>query len=391
MSTITLWLSSSRFVAAIARLSLGPLLPLLPDIKESKPALLSAYSTGYLLTQVMGGKLADTYGARIIVAASNWWSAVWLGCLVFSNTSWTRVYFGLGLAAGPLFPAGSAAIALSPNKATSAAWIDAAAATGTMVASLAPVVTVALNGNWKLFLLIVVVLELITGAGAYIYINDPIREHEDVYTPKKKKMSWPISILFSPSALCAYLCHSTENLTKYSLNAWAVTSFIERYNISVTTAGSVLAMQEGIGVVSRLIFASRYSSFRDRGAVSFGAFSIQALAVGLVFFAPSMKWASVGMIVQSLAAGSHSIGFRLSYLELSEYHAGSISGLGNTIASVASAAGPLAIGVLIEHRGRWINVGWFMFTINLIGALCALTLSREMRSRSRAVKTVETF
>ena len=117
MDRTTLLLSAARFASAIARLCLGPLMPILTVSLNftdgDKPTLLAAYSLGYILTQIGGGMLADRYGATAVISSAVGISSLVLMTLTTSLTSaatWAKAFFVLGFVSGPLFPAGSAAI-----------------------------------------------------------------------------------------------------------------------------------------------------------------------------------------------------------------------------------------------------------------------------------------
>jgi MFS family permease len=98
-------------------LSLGPLLPILALSlafdETSKPGLLSTYSSGYILTQIGGGYLANKYVFLFILSSMVGILAVIMFYVVTMATTaeeWTRAFFVMGLVVGPLFPAGSRAI-----------------------------------------------------------------------------------------------------------------------------------------------------------------------------------------------------------------------------------------------------------------------------------------
>ena len=115
-------------------------------LEESKPALLSTYSSGCLLTQIGGGYLADKHGYASIVSATVGLSALiifYISTLATTSVAWIRAFFCLGLVADPLFPAGSAAISWNvkaDRRTASFAIVDASASAETTVASLAPIV-----------------------------------------------------------------------------------------------------------------------------------------------------------------------------------------------------------------------------------------------------------
>eukprot|EP00538_Stauroneis_constricta_P000784 CAMPEP_0119555424 /NCGR_PEP_ID=MMETSP1352-20130426/7640_1 /TAXON_ID=265584 /ORGANISM="Stauroneis constricta, Strain CCMP1120" /LENGTH=519 /DNA_ID=CAMNT_0007602183 /DNA_START=206 /DNA_END=1765 /DNA_ORIENTATION=- len=474
-SSTTLLLSSARFVSAIARLSLGPLLPLLTlsfhFSDRDTPALLSAFSSGYILTQVAGGYFADRFGYRSVISTSLGVSALLVFWLTLNTTGhgedaatvsiasmWTKVYFVLGLVSGPLFPAGSTAITLEvprENRATAAAVVDAAAAAGTTVAAMTPLLATVLGG-WRL------IFQFTAGGLCLISMmfwqsndddgssgggGDRQQQHRsstrkthpaDHDNHDSKKVDGPpqrqsdtsasalspsplssqrktttsfwnlVRALLQPVAIGTYLCHGCDNFTKYSLSSWSATMLVQRHEVSPSMVGILLGSQEAVGFFSRILLSvymsgkgyakSKHALRNYRAAVSTVTFLVQAAAMKYAMGTQStMLWQTVaGFIVAAMASGGHSIGYRPFYLEMNDHFAGSISGFGNTLASMASIVGPVMLGMAVarsddtagdssgtgEMNGggkEWNAVGSMLSAVNLFGASVSaiLLLSRN--------------
>ena len=56
-------------------------------------------------------------------------------------------------------------------------------------------------------------------------------------------------------------------------------------------------------------------------------------------------------------------------MDLSEHSAGMLSGVGNTVASVASYAGPLVVGAVLERHRSWPRVFAVVVGVNAAAAL----------------------
>jgi len=211
--------SLARFVGSIARLSLGPLLPLLSlelaFPAESKPALLSAYSSGYILTQVAGGFFADRYGAPFVLAFTSAASAIVLLSLTSTPGEWgvawwIRLYASLGLLAGPLFPASSVAVkeGVEPQRrAGAAAVVDAAASAGTCVAALAPAVAAATFG-WRFVFITTAVAAFFVAMTSLSLKQAPKQQQQKEQSNLSKSSS---KVLLSIPSLSLYLCSSCDN------------------------------------------------------------------------------------------------------------------------------------------------------------------------------------
>ncbi|VEU39078.1 unnamed protein product [Pseudo-nitzschia multistriata] len=446
MDRTTALLAAARFTSAIARLCLGPLLPMLSlslgFSEDSKPILLSAYSSGYLLTQIGGGYLADRHGyAKIVSVTVGLSSLILFYVSSFATTSlaWIRAFFCLGLVAGPLFPAGSAAISANvqaDRRAASFAIIDASASAGTTVASLAPIVADYMGWRFIYRLtgicLLLVALGVISSVGSNnapkkmaslpsssALLSQTSHHFKDDKNSSKSRMMLMINSVLLPVAVCAYLCHCCDNFTKYSINSWAATMLVNRHKASPAVVSSILAGQEAVGVASKLLIGTMVSFqsntmtssslFVKRGTISAFGFVLQGIALWYAFQAANPYQAGFFFIVSSIAAGTHSVGFRPVYLEASPPHAGSISGFGNSIASCASVLGPMVIGSSVYQtidvkqinpfrRGLgflhprkesltirtedWSKVAFYMICTNVLGAMAALVIGySSMRRR----------
>lgn len=404
MDQTTFLLALTRFMSAIARLCLGPLLPLLAlslDFPEdSKAALLSAYSSGYILTQIGGGFLADRYGFGVIlsaVAAISSAILTFLGLAATTVSAWTQAYFCLGLVAGPLFPAGSAAIAanVEPSKrAASAAIVDAAATAGTTVASLTPLIASQIfRGHWNVvFQLTAVGLTIVavtvatsfpSGSKKNATKND---ESNGTTESKQEDSSSILTVLLHPVHILTYICHSVDNFSKYSINSWAATMLVAQHHASPTVVGTILGLQEGVGVISKVLVGILLGSSTNlRGVASAVGFAIQGIGLWLAFGAVTAETAGLFLLLSAVAVGSHSIGFRPIYVEGA--HAGAVSGFGNTIASFASVMGPLTIGTAVREDGSkdWPMVAMWMLTVNLIGSAAAMGITAMGKAQPEPV------
>jgi hypothetical protein len=115
------------------------------------------------------------------------------------------------------------------------------------------------------------------------------------------------------------------------------------------------------------------------------AFAVQGTALLAAFSAPTPMMAATMLILSAMAVGAHSIGFRPMYFEACPDHAGAISGMGNTVASLASAIGPVLVGSITG----WQNVGLLMALVNMAGVLASLAVAACGTSNLLTTKNVE--
>lgn len=367
----TLILAAARFASALGRLSLGPLLPRLSlhlgfSQDDDAPLLLSSYSTGYTLTQILGGYIADRYGAGNVLAVCCAASALVLlalGYLLFTVSYWKLAYFILGVAAGPLFPACQVAVNSMETRTEALAIIDSAAAAGATAAALS-----AAASDYRLvFCGTALLLGLVSWQSKRLMIREQVPQQLD-----QEKASHAAPALFSPSVVRTYFCHSVDNFTKYSINAWAATIFVERFSSSPAQTALVLGFHEAVSVLARLV-AVRYTKSTGLHNSAM-AFCLQGIALHMAFSAPSITLAAPLLVLSACGAGMHSTGFRLGYTS------GATAGMGNTIASCASIVGPAVLRFVSPAT----TFGW----INVLGAMVAWSGVVRRRRRRRALKTI---
>ncbi|CAK0858935.1 unnamed protein product [Prorocentrum cordatum] len=90
--------------------------------------------------------------------------------------------------------------------------------------------------------------------------------------------------------------------------------------------------------------------------------------------APDTPSACVFALTLAAASqGVHSCGFKANYLDLTSAHSGALAGIGNTFASIASAAGPvITSAALARAPGDWESLFGGLFMLNVSGAAVVL-------------------
>lgn len=386
-------LAVARGVSAICRLSLGPLMPLLAtDLSIDtavKGQMLSSFSTGYLFTQVAGGRFADSFGAKSTVFLVLIVTAVALAVVpeivtVFGAPGLTVVYFGLGAVNGPLFPACSVMLrhVASKDKASAMAIVDAGATLGGCLATVVP--TVAFYLSWPMLYRLLALL----CAGASVAWGWCAREpvaaprHEASESLGVRKM---LSLFLQPGIWALFLAHGVFNYANYFLNAWMPTMFVDQFDdVDAATVGAFLMWPEVVGVMSRFVSAAvadRYvlkSGRLSLLSVRKGGSVVAFLGQGVALYCAVRQGTPVRcvffLMCASTAAAVHSCGFKPNYLDLTTAYSGVLSGIGNTFASVASAVGPAITSEILLYRpGDWLLLFNGLFLMNCLGA-CVVAL-----------------
>lgn len=353
----------ARFATAIARLAIGPLLPFLPFVEEAdKSIILSSYSCGYLLCQIGGGVMAEAFGPMLVVGISVCVSAFLVFLLTCLESSWWKlIFFLLGIVSGPLFPAGNAALRRLPNPSAAATFVGAAASAGTTVASMSPLLAELFS--WKFVYQSVSAILFAVGIHC---LHETLSDEKDATRNQKVETRKRLIPVFKPQLISLFLCHSCDNFVKYSINAWAASMLSEQFDSKAATVAGILALQEGLGVATRLTSTlTPHLTRKTRGASSSIAFCWQGLTLYFAFIAPRVEYTACLLMLNSIGGGIHSIGYRAFYLE----HSAVVSGVGNTMASLlGSTLGPALLGSLTS----WPAVGAALLACNCFGSVAAL-------------------
>ena len=173
----------------IDRASLSVAMPMISREFDISPAiqglLLSGFFWSYCAMQIPGGLLADRLLPRVVIAGATiaWGAFAALGA---ASTGWitmllTRV--GLGLAEGPIYPAGAKLIGMwmtPTERGRAAALLDGGAPLGTALGSLIIAGLIAALHSWRLAFLVAGLGTMACGAFAWFYIRNHPHQHESV-------------------------------------------------------------------------------------------------------------------------------------------------------------------------------------------------------------------
>lgn len=173
----------------IDRASISVAMPLIAREFQITPAiqgvLLSSFFWTYCFMQIPGGMLADRFLPRSVIAgATIGWGA--FAALAAAATGWVTMLLtrlGLGLAEGPIYPAGAKLIGMwmtPTERGRAAALLDGGAPLGTALGSLIIAGLIAALGSWRLAFLAAGAGTIACGLLAWFYIRNHPHEHGGV-------------------------------------------------------------------------------------------------------------------------------------------------------------------------------------------------------------------
>ena len=178
----------------IDRASLSVAMPMISREFNITPSiqglLFSGFFWTYCFMQIPGGLLADRFLPRCVIALATigWGAFAALGAASVGWITMLLTRFGLGLAEGPIYPAGAKLIGLwmtPTERGRAAALLDGGAPLGTALGSLIIAGLIAALGSWRLAFLAAGVGTMACGAFAWFYIRNHPHEHDGV-NPKEQ-------------------------------------------------------------------------------------------------------------------------------------------------------------------------------------------------------------
>jgi ACS family sodium-dependent inorganic phosphate cotransporter len=393
--------ASSRMLCYLARAQLSALLPVLQRelhlSSEDEGYLMSSYFSGYVLTQIIGGVFADRLGGYPVLLFAM--IASGLCCLaapalaLLGTFAFGRSFFVMGLVQGAAFPAGNVVCSkwLLPADRPLASNLSAiGAAIGSfLIQSSAPVI--AANFGWQAVFFAsgglcftFAAIWMCLGSSSPVqcsYVSDEelmtLRDAgllQATVVAKNSPRSWsllasfpPCSFFFHASVGTLFLCHFAQNWQQ-SFYQWLQKFYTERLGVATEVAAlyigplslvELLARSATLGLPALLHFWG-FSHLQCRKLMSLQGFSLHLVlclvitallcsSLGASTLAFTVLFALL-MATQAFHAG----GYYSNYLDVTQRYSGILTGVGNTVATVAGVTFPgFASWGLSGAGGSW--------------------------------------
>eukprot|EP00927_Polykrikos_kofoidii_P036237 TRINITY_DN30603_c0_g2_i1.p1 TRINITY_DN30603_c0_g2~~TRINITY_DN30603_c0_g2_i1.p1 ORF type:complete len:443 (+),score=51.52 TRINITY_DN30603_c0_g2_i1:136-1464(+) len=412
-----------RMVQTVLRMAMGPLIVYVCEEVEcsvsDKGTMLSAFSLGYLSTQIIGGTVADRMSPRNLISVSMFLaSSVTVltpeGNAVAGLSGIWIVTVVMGIAQGPLFPASMSYLA-KWLPATERSWAMTMLDSGITVGSLIALPlsgflasTLGWRGTFRLYgvfgLCFTIVWHLLSvdEPDKCPYLSpaerDFLSKHVKSSKPngtKTKDISGPgviatsLQLLSHPAVWAAYIAHVAFNFGVYFLTSWTTIYYKDVLGVRPEegtihfTAPALLNLFMKAVVCKPLFSWLQGNGFSLLGCRRFfsvaGFVGTSVALMGAIAAKESGAQATIASSVMfTLALGFaalHPSGFKANYMDLSLHSSGLLSGMGNTFASVSSYIGPLVVGWTLERYKSWPHVFVIIASVNLTAALIFGTLS----------------
>jgi ACS family sodium-dependent inorganic phosphate cotransporter len=399
----------SVFVCYIDRVNISvAIIPMAAELgwtPQTQGTVLSAFFVGYLLLQVVGGRLADRFGGKIVLAAGVlFWSlftvltppAAFLGLGVLLAT---RIAMGMGEAVTfpSIFSIYGRWVPLE-ERSRAVGLTNSGIPLGTVFALVVtPYLVERLGWEWAFY--------LFGALGVFWFLawqssvtaepaQHPRISPEELALiqagapPADPGASPPLrSFLRSAPVWAIIVAHFCNNWSLYVLLSWLPTFVNKGLGVDysavgwftmIPSAASFLFLNVAGGVADRLI-GSGVDVGRVRKlmqTIGFGGIAATLMVVGYV----ESAWMAIGVMSIGTALGAFVTGgFGVNHMDIAPKYAGTLMGLTNTAGTIPGVIGVYASGLILEWTGSWALVFQVAAGITLFGLLFYLAFASGKR------------
>ncbi len=397
--TVVLLCFLSTFICYIDRVNISvAIIPMAEEFGWSdteRGLVLSSFFAGYLVTQVLGGWLAQKLGGKAVLGFGVlWWSAFTIITPLSAFTSFpvliaARIAMGLG--EGVAFPSvyhmfGRWVPARERSRAAS--FNLAAIPAGTLVAIIVTPY-LAVNFGWPSVFYVFGATGVIWFAFWWLLVVDkpsldsrmgePERaifssEEEKGETSDPKTIPWRTLLTRKP-VWAIIIAHFCNNWGLYVLLSWLPSYFSSQLGISLKSVWIYVAppwiasfvVGNIAGVLADRLIARGWTVTRVRRfmqGIGSGGPALALIALASVRDADT----AVILLTVSLGLGAFSFaGFASNHLDIAPRHAGILFGISNTAATIPGIIGVALTGYLVEVSGTYASAFYLTAAMYAVG------------------------
>ena len=337
---------------------------------QTQGMILSSFAVGYILLQVIGGRLADRYGGKIILGIGVLvWSLFTIlappaAALGITLLIMTRILMGMGEAVTfPSFYSLYGKWIPLNERARAVGFANSAIPLGTAFALIiSPIIIQQLGWEWVFY--IFGFMGFIWYAFWHRMVTSDPRTHLLKY-----KAVWAIAV-----------AHFCNNWTLYVLLSWAPTFINKGLGVELASVGLLAMIPQAASFISinlagnladRLI-TSGMPVLRVRKLMQTVGFGGLAVCLLLVTSAETVTGAIAIMALGSALGAGSTGGFAVNHMDIAPKHAGTLMGITNTAGTIPGIVGVFLSGMILELTGSWALVFGTAAAISLVGLVVFL-------------------
>jgi ACS family D-galactonate transporter-like MFS transporter len=377
---------------------------------ERQGLILSSFFWTYLFMQMPAGMLADRFKPRVIIAAATigWGFFQGLSALTTGWFTLLLTRLGLGIAEGPIYPAGSKlnALWLTENERTrGASLLDSGCALGSGIGAFVVAALISLLGSWRGAFVIAGVGTVLCGVWAWWYIRNAPREHpyisdaevahierglalEDANGPKVASGVSMMRFFSYRSVWALCMSHTCTNLIFFGLMTWLPTYLYKVHGFDIKTLGGATFIIFFFGFVGEILAGQVADRWKMSGAGSNLVYRsmmvIGAVAVALAMWA--VAYASAPFLVVALLCIAlffirwcGGCNWATPSLLATRARAGALTGIMNFVGNIAGIFVPIFIGFIVQKTGSYFLALMFFVAVAAFQILCALTINYQKK------------
>jgi ACS family D-galactonate transporter-like MFS transporter len=377
---------------------------------ERQGLILSSFFWTYLFMQMPAGMLADRFKPRVIIAAATigWGFFQGLSALTTGWFTLLLTRLGLGIAEGPIYPAGSKlnALWLTENERTrGASLLDSGCALGSGIGAFVVAALISLLGSWRGAFVIAGVGTVLCGVWAWWYIRNAPREHpyisdaevahierglalEDANGPKVASGVSMMRFFSYRSVWALCMSHTCTNLIFFGLMTWLPTYLYKVHGFDIKTLGGATFIIFFFGFVGEILAGQVADRWKMSGAGSNLVYRsmmvIGAVAVALAMLA--VAYASAPFLVVALLCIAlffirwcGGCNWATPSLLATRARAGALTGIMNFVGNIAGIFVPIFIGFIVQKTGSYFLALMFFVAVAAFQILCALTINYQKK------------
>ncbi|MEE2785052.1 MAG: ACS family MFS transporter [Pseudomonadota bacterium] len=365
--------------------------------------ILSCFYFGYMVTQFLGGWLADKFGGKVILAIGViWWSvftiltppAAALGIAILITT---RVLMGMG--EGVTFPSIYALYGKwipTRERARSMALTNSGIPIGQVAALVvAPLIAIAWGWEWIFYIfgsvggIWYVIWYFVTAKDPASHPSISAEESEEIANGlppanPDQNAKTPILELFKSKPVWAIIvAHFCNNWSLYVLLSWLPTFVTQGLGVDFANSGLVsmaphlasFVFLNVAGHVADRMVQSGMAVTRVRKicqTIGFGGIAAALFVVGEI----EIAWLAITVMCIGNALGAFVTGgFAINHMDIAPNHAGKLMGITNTFGTIPGIIGVTVSGYILEATGSWALVFQVAGGVTVVGLVFYLLLA----------------
>ena len=354
--------------------------------------VLSAFFVGYLGTQILGGRVSDRFGGKIVLGIGVlFWSAFTMitpPAAFMGLTMLLLARIGMGLGEGITFPSiyslfGKALPAGERSRAIGVVF--SAIPLGSVFALLAtPPIVIAYG--WPAAFYSFGAVGVLWWWFWHKRVDGNLRTPEIEKAPPLPPLPWS-RLLRSMPVWAIIVGHFCNNWGGYVLLAWMPTYITQALGVDYAQVGlfsMVPALFQFLflnvsGIVADRLIATGRDVTRIRKTMQTIGFGGSAVMLTFVGYVTDVTLAIAMMSLGSVIGAFASSGFAVNHLDIAPRQAGVVMGLSNTAATIPGIVGVTVSGWILQATGSWALVFQVAAGVYVAGLLFYLVFASSKK------------